>query len=322
MLARDAENLYWMARYLGRAENTARLILSTTEILLDLPNGASLGWGSLLQIAGIDRMYKKHYADAKESDVMHFLIADERNPSSILSSVKYARENTRTLRELLPEELWERINGLYLYISNNLELAARDRRNKYLFLQSVINQRHSIVGMIASSMEHDLAYHFIQIGTYVERADMTSRIMDINYAITLPTGADPHEVTRQTLWVGILKALSAFLAYRRLQNVNVNMIGVTDFLFHESRFPRSVIHCLNEIEATMHHLPHRENSMGAVKAAQLHVLSKETQGMDIERLHQMIDIAQQHLGNINLALAKDYFGYVEVETEETIQQQA
>ncbi|MDX1914406.1 MAG: alpha-E domain-containing protein [Methylophilus sp.] len=307
MLARDAENLYWMARYLGRAENTARLIISTSDILLDLPQGASLGWGTVLQIAGIDHMYKKHYETVAEADIMHFLIADERNQSSILSSVQNARENTRTLRELLPEELWERINSLYLYIVNNIDLASKNRRNKYLFLQNVIQQRHSIEGLIISTLERDLAYYFIRLGTHIERADMTTRIMDINYAISLPQDSDSDEITRQTLWVGILKALSAFLPYRRLHNVNVNMAGVVDFLFHERRFPRSIIHCLYEIESTLLDLPMNEALLPHVKAAQLHIQNKLTKELDIVQLHESIDIAQQQLNDIHNALNETYF---------------
>jgi uncharacterized alpha-E superfamily protein len=307
MLARDAENLYWMARYLGRVENTARLIISTSDILLDLPQGASLGWDTVLQVAGIDHMYKKHYDVFSEADIMHFLIADNRNQSSILTSAQYARENTRTLRELLPEELWERINSLYLYIANNIQMASKNRRNKYMFLQSVIQQRQSIVGLIISALERDLAYHFIRLGTNIERADMTTRIMDINYAISLPQGSDSHEITRQTLWVGILKALSAFLPYRRLKNVNVNMIDVVDFLFHEYRFPRSIIHCLNEMESSLTDLPKGETLLPYIKVAREHIQNQSAAGLNIGQLHEVIDLAQQQINDIHHALDVTYF---------------
>jgi len=119
MLSRVAESLYWMARYLERAENTARFINSTTQVLLDLPRGASFGWDVLLKVAGLDALYDEYYGKPNEADIMRFLILDERNPSSIVASIHSARENTRTFREVLPMEIWERINGLYLYIRDN-----------------------------------------------------------------------------------------------------------------------------------------------------------------------------------------------------------
>lgn len=313
MLARDAENLYWMARYLERAENTARLITKIADTLLDIPQGASLGWETLLQVAGIDQLYHQYYDIATENDIMRFLISDERNPSAILSCVKYARENTRTLREMLPEELWERINGLYLYIKQNLNDAEKNRRNKYLFLQNIITQRHAIVGLIAGAMEHDLAYQFIILGRSVERADMTTRIMDINYAIKLPEDHPLFEITMQTLWAGILKSLSAFQVYRRLKTFHVSMPDVVEFLFHETRFPRSVKHCLAEMERCLQTLPKHEAILQTVKSAQQHLCHQNTRTMNISSLHDHIDLAQQNLGNIHQSICTVYFRAFEQE---------
>jgi uncharacterized alpha-E superfamily protein len=315
MLARDAENLYWMARYLERAENTARLIIKISDTLLDIPNGASLGWGTLLKVAGLDQLYQEYYDDANENDIMHFLIADERNPSSILACVKFARENTRTLREMLPEDLWERINGLYLYIQNNLHDASKNRRNKYLFLQSIISQRHAIIGLIACAMEQDLAYHFIKVGRSVERADMTTRIMDINYAISLPEDHPLFEITMQTLWAGILKSLSAFQTYRRLKAFHVNMPDVVGFLFHEKRFPRSVNHCLAEIEACLQLMPQSEKIIIATNSAQNNLSRLNTKSMNLTKLHEYIDVSQLYLGKIHQSIDLVYFRAYETQAQ-------
>lgn len=314
MLARDAENLYWMARYLERAENTARLIIKISDTLLDIPNGASLGWGTLLKVAGLDQLYQECYEDANENDIMHFLIADERNPSSILACVKFARENTRTLREMLPEDLWERINGLYLYIQNNLQDASKNRRNKYLFLQSIISQRHAIIGLITCAMEQDLAYHFINLGRSIERADMTTRIMDINYAISLPEDHPLFEITMQTLWAGILKSLSAFQTYRRLKAFHVNMPDVVEFLFQEKRFPRSVKHCLSEMEACLQLMPQSEKIITATNSAQTNLNQLNTKAMNLTKLHEYIDISQLYLGKIHQSIDLVYFRADETQT--------
>jgi uncharacterized alpha-E superfamily protein len=307
MLARDAENLYWMARYLERAENTARLIIKITDTLLDMPTDASIGWPTLLQIVGVDHLYNKHYKSAKENDIMHFLIADERNPSSIFACIKYARENTRTLREILPDELWERVNGLYLYIQSNIEDTSKKRRKKYVFLQDIIYQRQSIIGLIFGAMERSMPYHFMKMGRNLERADMTSRIMDVNYAISLPEDHPLYEVAKEMLWVSILKSLSALQTYRRLKNFDVNMPDVVDFFFNEKRFPRSILHCIEELESCLIEMPNSKEVIKTVRLAQKSLAKKDETKMSVEQLHQHIDLSQQFIGDIHNALTKQYF---------------
>src|SRR5262249_19535223 len=146
MLSRVAENLYWMARYLERAENTARLINTTTQVLLDLPRGASFGWDVLIKVAGLDERFDECFPQADENNVVQFLVQDERNPSSIASCIRCARENCRTLREILPREAWERINSLYLFIRGNA-VRALARSDRYAILNEVIERRQSVVGL-------------------------------------------------------------------------------------------------------------------------------------------------------------------------------
>jgi uncharacterized alpha-E superfamily protein len=316
MLARDAENIYWMARYLERAENTSRLILKITDALLDIPGDTTIGWHTILQILGMDELYYEHHKVAKENDIMHFLIADERNPSSILACIKYARENTRTLREQLPEELWERVNSLYLYISSNIEDTAKKRRKKYIFLQDIIYQRQAIVGLIFGAMERNLPYYFMKMGRNLERADMTTRFMDVNYAITLPEDHPLYEVAKETLWVSVLKSLSAYQSYRHLQNFYVSMPDVVDFFFNEARFPRSIVHCLAEIEDCLVEIPNSQDVIKRVRLASKNLSKKNEKEMDVEKLHKHIDLAQQYLGDIHNALNDHYFDMFDQEQEQ------
>ena len=307
MLARDAENFYWVARYLERAENTARLIIKITDTLLDMPTDASVGWKTLLEIVGVEHLYSKHYKVVKENDIIHFLIADERNPSSILACIKYARENSRTLRELLPEELWERVNGLYLYISSNIEDTSNKRRKKYIFLQEVIYRRQAIIGLIFGAMERSLPYHFMKLGRNLERADMTTRIMDVNYAISLPENHPLYEVAKETLWASILKSLSGYQTYRRLKHFQVTMPDVVDFLFNEKNFPRSILHCIGELESCLVDMPNNKEVLKTVRLAQKSLAKKDEQTMSEEKLHEHIDLSQQFIGDINNAITKQYF---------------
>lgn len=307
MLARHAENIYWMARYLERAENTSRLILEITETLLDMPTETSIGWHTILQILGVDRLYYEHNKTPKESDIMHFLIADKRNPGSILACIQHARENARTLREVLPDELWERVNSLYLYISSNIEGTSIKRRKKYIFLQDIIHQRQAIVGLTFGAMERNLPYYFMKMGRNIERADMTTRFMDVNYAIELPEDSPLYSVANETLWISILKSLSAYQSYRHLKSIYVTGPDVVDFFFNESRFPRSIVHCLGEIKDCLQEIPNSDVVINTIQLANKNLAKKDETKMDVEKLHSHIDLAQQYLGDIHNTLNDHYF---------------
>jgi uncharacterized alpha-E superfamily protein len=307
MLARAAENLYWMARYLERAENTARLINSTTHVLLDLPLGATFGWANLIEVAGLDDVFHQHYPQADEEAIMRFLIEDARNPSSILSCVQYARENTRTLREILPAEIWERINSMYLYIQDNAAIACRSRRERYMVLNNVIEQRHAIVGLISGTMGHDLAYQLIKLGRNLERADMTTRILDINSAVRFPQDSVLHEALMERIWMGTLNSLSAYQSYRRLVSMHVRSGEVVNFLLCDARFPRSIAHCLGEMESCLKPMPQSQQLQMSVAELGHRVSQSHAERLDAPALHEYLDWLQTELGKINDALTQRYF---------------
>ena len=185
MLSRAAESLYWMARYLERAENTARLINATQQLLLDLPPGAYFGWDALTRIVGLDKLFQQNYTAPDEASVVDFLMTSQRNPGSIQSCVRFARENCRVMRDVLPRDLWERVNSLFL-ASRRYSQAGLARKDRRQMLEELIYDRQSVTGVLASCMSHDVAWQFIGLGEHIERADMTTRILDIQSAILLP----------------------------------------------------------------------------------------------------------------------------------------
>ena len=307
MLSRVAENLYWMARYLERAENTARFINSTTQVLLDLPRGASFGWDVLLKAAGLDDLYARYYDQANEADIMRFLIQDERNPSSIVASIHNARENTRTFREVLPMELWERINTLYLYTRDNAARATASRSQRYEVLNGVIERRQSIIGLLMGSMSQDLAYQFIKLGRNLERADMTTRILDVNSAVCVPDEAAAAQIARERLWMSTLNGLSAYQMYRQHVGVHVEGSAVLRYLLRDSHFPRTVSHCLGEIENCLSVLVDYQKPLGIARA-----LWRRLEAMDLDRvtpeaLHGHMDDIQADLAGLHDAISRQYF---------------
>lgn len=307
MLSRVAENLYWLGRYLERAENTARFINSTTQVLLDLPRDAAFGWDVLLKVAGLDHLFEESGLPAIEDNIVTFLVDDEKNPSSILSSIHSARENARTVREVLPMELWERINSLYLYIRDNAERVKLGRGPRNEVLAGVIGRRESILGLITSTMSQDVAYQFIKLGRNVERADMTTRIIDVNSAVRLPRDPALSAVATERMWMSTLNALSAYQMYRRHINVHVRPNEVVNYLLKNPHFPRTVLHCLSEIEGCLSVLPAHREAMKKVRQAWRRVESMQLNDLKPTVLHEYLDQVQSDLGEVHTAVAQQYF---------------
>ncbi len=307
MLARVAENLYWMARYLERAEDTARLINATTMMLMDMPRGASFGWEDLLKVVGLAEPFHALYDEASESAVMSFLIQDERNPSSIFACVRHARENTRTFREVLPRESWEWVNELYLYTSTH-KSSALDRRKRMEVLTEIIRRRQAVVGLLSGTMSRDEAFQFMRIGRNVERADMTSRVLDVSHAVNLPyQGGQFYDL----VWVSVLHALSAHQMYRRHVGVHAKGHKVVHYLLNDAQFPRSVRHCLTELQSALGELP------GEGPQRQIVSLIRALDAVDGRKLaatdaadgglHGFCDRLQSGLGLLSEAIADTYF---------------
>jgi uncharacterized alpha-E superfamily protein len=275
--------------------------------LLDLPLGASFGWSNIVEIAGLDSLFQKNYPQADEQAIMRFLIEDADNPSSILSCVQFARENTRTLREVLPAEMWERINSLFLYVRENAAIACRSRRDRYMVLNNIIEQRHAIVGLIAGTMAHDLAYQIIRLGRNIERADMTTRILDLNSAIQFPKDSVAQEALLERIWMSTLNSLSAYQTYRRLISMHVRRGDVIKFLIHDLRFPRSVDYCLGEIESCLKLMPRSGQLQKITAHLRLELSQRSTENLDTVGLHQYLDQLQIDFAVVQNALSQNYF---------------
>ncbi|MBU0751023.1 MAG: alpha-E domain-containing protein [Gammaproteobacteria bacterium] len=307
MLSRVAESLYWIGRYLDRGENTARLINSTTQVLLDLPAKASFGWHILIKVAGLDAEFVKRYPQADEDTIIRFLVDDEDNPSSIISSIHNARENARTVREVLPMELWERINSLYLYIRDNGPRALVGRGPREEVLRGVIGRRESITGLFTGSMSRDAAYQFIKLGRNIERADMTTRIVDVNSALQVSGDSAIAALTTQRAWVATLNALSALQMYRNHVGVHVRRRYAAEFLLKDTLFPRSVNFCFSEIQACLAALPDNPAAIRALRQAEDHLTGMRLEGLTSPVLHDFLDDLQGDIATIHAAVAGQYF---------------
>lgn len=309
MLSRVADNLYWIGRYLQRAENTARLINVNANLMMDLPRRMTLGWGPLIEIVGADTTFRAHYDQATEENVVRFLIADPRNPGSIQSSLYHAREILRTVRDTMPRDTWERLNDMYFYVQERGEQGV-SRVPRQALLSEIIDGALLIFSVLASSMSRDVGFQFLRIGTNLEQADMTTRILDVRSTRLgrEPSGPDlsPFE---NIIWMSVLRSLTAYQMYRRTMKTRVNGSGVLRYLLQNREFPRSVMFCLSRIAATLPTLPENrkieraiERTRALARDANIDALLKSDLGVP-----RLMDEIQIGLGELHEALAAAYF---------------
>ena len=266
MLARVAENLYWLARYIERAEDTARLINAHAQLLLDLPHAAHTAWAPLVQLSGDDAEFARRYGRADERSVLRFLVSDRQHANSIVNCLARARENARSVRDTLPREAWEQINDMYLAARGG---AGGGRQFEYL--RAIIVSAQQLTGSLAGTMNHDAAYAFIRAGRNLERGDMTTRIIDVRCMHLLPLehgGIDPYETIQ---WIGVLKSLSAHQMYRQYMRGAVAAPGVLQFLLQNELFPRAFMHCLGEVGRALAVLPPRPSLHAALAGLREHL---------------------------------------------------
>jgi uncharacterized alpha-E superfamily protein len=308
MLSRVAENLYWFGRYVQRAENTARLLNVNANLMLDLPRRMTLGWGTLIDIVGSTERFKSLYDHASEENVVRYLMTDERNPASIRSSLHTAREILRTVRDTMPRETWERVNDIYFYVLERGDHSLA-RAPRQAFLQQAVSGTLLIYGVLTSNMSRDVGFQFLRIGTNIEQADMTTRILDVRTYSLL--GIQPGDLSpfESIQWMSVLRSLTAYQMYRRHARVRVNGPGVLRFLLQNRDFPRSVMFCLSTIASTLPALPGNrkieraiERARALIRDANLDVLLA-TEG----QLPQLMDEIQIGLGELHGALAQTYF---------------
>lgn len=307
MLSRVAENIYWMARYVERAENTARIINVNSFLLLDLPKKVRPGWEPLIQITGSSDIYKTLCgSDYDERTVVKFLIGEEQNPASLISSLRMARENVRTIRDFVPRETYEQLNELYLFARSNLSKGLSGQ-GRFDYLKSIILNTQTITGLLAGSMIHDDGYDFLRMGRNLERGDMTTRIIDVRSANLLANVNSELRPFESIQWVSVLKSLSGYQMYRRKMQVNVQRAETLQFLLQERTFPRSFAHTVGEVENCLGNLPRYQQPLKIARQLLKMANSAKPEQLAQDQLHKFIDELQLGLNELHNAIYTTYF---------------
>jgi len=298
LLSRVAENLYWSARYLERAEDTARIVREHTNMIIDLPTSVPVNWEPLLAIMGTREAFDARYERADEMSIVRFLVADRKNPGSIMMCVEQAREDFRTCREVLPREVWQTVNDLYLYVaSHHLDGVARSSRSR--FLERVIGESLRTAGFLGSTMSRDEAHEFVRLGRALERADMTTRVLDVRAgSLITPVGeeGDPHDDVQ---WMSVLRSLSALQMYHRATKRPVEGPSTLRFLLMDEAFPRSVACCVNDVVESLRRLPHSDVVLLACDEARRLLAAVHVDDLDGAGIHDLMDRLQVAIGSIH-----------------------
>ena len=255
MLSRVANTLYWMVRYVERADNLARLIDVNQQLLLDFESLDSERlrgfWEPIIQSLGEEEAFHDLYDEAESSKVIRFLTDDTENPTSIASCIALARENARTVRDQLSDELWEEVNSLYLF-TRSADASFLIETNPPKYYENIRRSAATFLGIAASTMSKNEAREFMDLGRQLERADKTTRFLDITSY--LPNSEDGEEAAPSVLhWTAILRSCGAMGAFRSEQR-EISARGVVDFLVFSREFPRSVRYCIDKVDASLHRI--------------------------------------------------------------------
>lgn len=311
LLCRNAEDLYWLGRNLERAEAVSRLVGEHTNLLVDLPVDVESDWAALLAITGSATTFTDRYERAGETEIVTFLLADLGNPGSVLRSLNAARESLRVTRPLLPRSAWECLNRLHLDAVDELS-ACTARSTRARVTESVVTACQQFVGLLDGTMERDDAHRFWELGRLVERADMTTRVLDVRACSLMhssapatipPADRSPYEDVR---WLGVLQALGAGDAFHRARATSVSGPEVVTFLLEDERFPRSTRHCAARIDQLLGQLPERPEPALASGGLAVRIEQLERR-WDAASLHEHLDSLQQRVIELHDSLELAYF---------------
>ncbi len=250
MLSRVANSIYWMSRYIERAENIARFVDVVRHLVLDLPDQVSNQWESLVEATGDHERFEERHAAATEANVIRFLTFDRDNPNSILSCLWSARENARSVREAISSEMWEQINRSYLMVKDS-QASDRIDDDPAAFFSHLKKACHLFIGLTDTTMTHNEGWHFGRMGRLIERADKTSRMIDVKYFVLLPRVDYVGSPYDSLQWAALLRSLSAFEMYRKRFH-QITPKHVAEFLILDRQFPRSLHYCVIKAEESLH----------------------------------------------------------------------
>ena len=248
MLSRVADSLYWINRYVERAENISRFVEVSEAMALDCPPGSAEPWQPLIDASGDRELFDRLYPGGGASDVVTFLVQAEANPNSIVNCIALARENARQIRDVITTEMWEQINGLYWTLLESDSFWDQPPQEQ---LREIRRGCQLFYGVTDATLSRDLSWQFSRLGRLIERADKTTRILDVKYFLLLPSPEEVGGVLDELQWISLLRSAGAYQMFRQSQLGVITPKAVAAFLLLDPAFPRSVRYCMERIHETL-----------------------------------------------------------------------
>ena len=310
LLSRVANAVYWLGRYIERAENVARFLDVNHNLMLDLPQDYSDQWQPIVDTTGDRALFQERYGAATQDNVVRFLAFDSEYPNSIYSCILSARENARSVRETISSEMWQQINSLYLMITS--ESRKTEPTDLPTFCHQVRMGCHLIHGILHVTMSHNEAWQFIRLGCQLERADKTTRLLDVKYFILLPSLSDVGTPYDDVQWVALLKSLTGFEMYRKRYG-RISPDRIVEFLLLDGEFPRAFRYCIGLADRSLHRITGTPvGSFSCPSEQRMGVLRSEldfaaVDGILAGGLHEFCDAVQTKMNTIDECISGDFF---------------
>jgi uncharacterized alpha-E superfamily protein len=311
LLSRVADSVYWMARYIERAENVSRFIEVNLHMMLDMPATDVNQWRAIVDTTGDGHVFGERFGAATQENVVEFLTSDPRNPNSVFSCVRAARENARSVRETISSEMWEQVNALYLLIQGAKGHLPTDVLPE--FFREIRMNCSQFQGVTDSTMTHNEAFQFIGLGRTLERADKTSRLLDVKYFILLPSLSDVGTPYDDIQWAAVLKSVSGFEMYRQ-RHGRIFPPRLVEFLLLDNSFPRAVRYSIGRADRALHAITGAgADTFSCASEQRLGQLKSELDFTRVEAilaggLHEFLDGLQIKMNRIDECILADFFG--------------
>jgi len=310
LLSRVAGSLYWMARYIERAENVARVIEVNLHLQLDLPSTAANLWQPLIDASGDTAVFRDKYGSATQGKVIRFLAQDAANSNSIFTCLRAARENARSVRETISSEMWEQVNSMYLQMEG--QWSKIESRSLHETFRGIRLASHMFQGITDATMSHNEAWHFANLGRQMERADKTSRILDVNYFMLRPSASGAGTPYEDLHWAAVLKSVSGFEMYRK-KHGRIASRSVVEFLVLDREFPRSIHRSISRADDCLRAITGTPaGSFQYSSEERFETLKADLDSTTVDRIiqcgmHDYLDGLQLKMNTLDDALLADFF---------------
>jgi len=311
MLGRVANTIYWMNRYLERAENYARFMDVNYNLSLELPPNEEEQWKPLILITCDWELYEKLHEKVEKNKVINFMAFEEQNPNSIFNCIVNARENARAVRTEITKEVWEQINALYYLVKNGSEKKRLGDTDLRQFFTDIKNGCQLLNGIYDATISRNEGYNFAKLGQFLERADKTSRVLDAKYHLLLSSQNQVGSTLDLIQWAAVLKSVSAYDMYRKKYG-KLTSASIAEYLILDREFPRSILNCLIRAEQSIITLSGSSFGFNNTAQKQLGALKAQLEYTEIDDImihgiHEYLDDIQKKLNGVSTAIYEAFF---------------